>query len=362
MSPGGIDADALLSAHVDALSSTTYTFRTVRGGNASSVTRYERSLVSPTAQLRVRRQVADGTELDNTTQFVNATAAYRRSSSETRRYTINERPEPPEPRTGRYALESFLDAANFSFAGTRVRDGTPVVVFRVTSPDAFRSLPENRTLVGIDATLAVDADGIVRHFAYNATVERPGGVETVSYSHRVSDVGTTTVTPPSWLRKPQFVDRTVNRTLTDDATGATLTVAGDPRTVESVEFSRSDWGLTRSEPVLNASVSPFVAADSDPGNLSVAVTLPYDEAAVPGGDEAGLVLFVYDERVQTLVPMHSTVDAANDTVTATGIAANVSFTIGTGDDAETYTPTLDDFAERRVLVVMHAETWYATFR
>jgi hypothetical protein len=92
------------------------------------------------------------------------------------------------------------------------------------------------------------------------------------------------------------------------------------------------------------------------------VTVPYDEAAVPGGDEAGLVLFVYDDRVQTLVPMNSTVDAANDTVTATGIAADVTVTIGAGDDAETYTPTLDDFAGRRVFVVMHAETWDATFR
>jgi hypothetical protein len=242
VTPGGIDADALLSAHVEALSSTTYTFRTVRGGNASSVTRYERALVSPTAQLRVRRQVANGTEVGNTTQFVNATAAYRRVSDETRRYIINERPEPPEPRTGRYALESFLDAANVSVAGTRVRDGTPVVVFRVTSPDAFRSLPEERTLVGIDATLAVDADGVVRNFSYTATIERPGGVDRLTYRHRVTDVGTTTVTRPSWLRKPQFVDRTV----------------------ESVEFYRSDWESIRSKPVLNASVSPFVAADTTP--------------------------------------------------------------------------------------------------
>jgi hypothetical protein len=112
----------------------------------------------------------------------------------------------------------------------------------VTSPDAFRALPEERTLVGIDATLAVDADGVVRNFSYTATIERPGGVDRLTYRHRVTDVGTTTVTRPSWLRKPQFVDRTV----------------------ESVEFYRSDWESIRSKPVLNASVSPFVAADTTP--------------------------------------------------------------------------------------------------
>jgi hypothetical protein len=82
---------------------------------------------------------------------------------------------------------------------------------------------------------------------------------------------------------------------------------------------------------------------------------------VPDGDEAGLSLFVYDERVQTFVQMNSTVDAVNDTVTATAVADNVTFTIGSGADAETYRPELATLSGERVFVVMHAETWYDAF-
>jgi hypothetical protein len=364
VSPAGIDSEALLSAHEDGLSTTTYTLSTFRGGNASSVTSYERTLVSPTAHLLFERQTVDGTVVDNSTAFINATAAYRRLSSDTRRYEINARTEPLDPRTGRYEIESFVAAANFSFASTGVRDGTPVVVYRVTGPDQFRSLESDRTLVDLNATLAVDAEGIVRYFAYNATVETPTVAETVTYRQRVSGVGTTSVSPPSWLQQPQYPDQTVNRTLTQEPTGATLTVAGDPELVESTVLVSSDAFFLDADPVQRASVSPFLEADSDigPGNFSsLSFRMPYNESAVPDGDEAGLSLFVYDERVQTFVQMNSTVDAVNDTVTATAVADNVTFTIGSGANAETYRPELATLSGERVFVVMHAETWYDAF-
>lgn len=360
VSERGVDAGQLTDAHEQALEETNYTYTLAETPGGTFDRRWTRVRVGETRKLERERASRDGRLVVNRTVFRNESRGFRRlPDRDYQRWTAFDPLGRLDRPTGDTLVWNAFSLANYSLAGNRTVEGTPVAVLRASGPANASGDLADANVTSLDSTLLVDADGVVRRLTFNVTQVGVGGPVTSSTVLDIAAVGDTTVSRPAWLAKPATIDERTE-TVRNETLGASLTVTGDPRTVDSVRLFRSDFFLLDSETIEDARVSPLVEADSDRGNLTdVEATLSYNESDIPGGNESTIALFAYDDEAQTLLPLNTSVDPANDTVTGSEFAATV--TTGSGTDAETYEPELNSLVERRVFVVMHVETWTDAF-
>jgi uncharacterized protein YceK len=103
---------------------------------------------------------------------------------------------------------NFSGSVRFGEAKRVTRDGETFVRYESTkllNPEPFlpSSAPlQNGTVSEFNATILVDEEGIIRSFTYSATYTTSRGREvTVNSMVRVSDIGSTTVEKPEWLKE-----------------------------------------------------------------------------------------------------------------------------------------------------------------
>ncbi|WP_158057963.1 hypothetical protein [Halorussus halophilus] len=104
---------------------------------------------------------------------------------------------------------------------------------------------------------------------------------------------------------------------TDNETGVTVNVTGEGNVAATVSVNNSSKAILETDSVRNVSASNVYEFEAKANFTNANITLPYNESKVGNTNESGLGAYRYNETLQTFVPVNSTVDAANDTVTAT---------------------------------------------
>jgi hypothetical protein len=191
---GGVrDSAALATAHLDAVRGRSYTWRSQRLFGA---TQNDRTLRVAAPRRYSYRQTSPGAEA-NTTEFADGEVVYTRYY----RFVERLRRAPAPNATDQYgpmaagAIERYLAVESATVAETLV-DGDRYYRVRA-STDRYRPID---AAVNYSVTALIAPDGFVR--SLHATYEIDGENRTVAVEHRFryTDIGTTTVTEPQWLR------------------------------------------------------------------------------------------------------------------------------------------------------------------
>lgn len=106
-------------------------------------------------------------------------------------------------RTGSDTVALALASYKVAFAGTVVRNGT--TLYLLTADEARQSAPELRN---VSLRMLVTPDGIVRAFRARHVTTVEGEPVTVTRRFRITDLGTATVTRPSWVNRTRTTTET----------------------------------------------------------------------------------------------------------------------------------------------------------
>jgi hypothetical protein len=221
--------ESVVETHSEALANTSFTLTIERSENESSPTKAQnvttidertRFLVDPSGpQYLVHTNVTGQTALlVNGSIYANDTATYRLSRGDDG--TTVSRLDTTMPvfddsrdqylwaywfgqDTGR--VERGVLNATFQREGIETFDGVPVMRYEASGVEAlsgtyFTSGNTSDRFEGFSATLLLDEDGVVRHFAYEfqfAPVD--SGPQRIAASYTVTDVGSTDVERPAWV-------------------------------------------------------------------------------------------------------------------------------------------------------------------
>ncbi|WP_424016880.1 hypothetical protein ACOZ4N_13455 [Halorientalis pallida] len=351
-----VEASALLRAHETALANESYVFRSGFGlpsgarERASTVVRADEGLFEIE---RFQYHPLRG----------EATALYARDGREYVRFedgpvtkTVAQPNRTAVP-TGRQAL---VGVESLTVTDTIQRDGERryVLTAGLDYESADRALPYRRAVV--------DERGLIHNYTSGEYVppesERPTEGLLVSRWFDLSNVGATTVAEPDWLTDLRTTDSDgPETTVVDHADLDTRFRVTGTDVDASVERLRND-AVLGSDHVDESRASPLIDLDIAGQVTNATVRVGYDPAALPeGASEQGLAVFVYNESLQTYLPLNTSLDAeANAAVASRG--PPVRYSSGGGPE-QTLRPTLSDpTADRLVVAVMHAETWYSAFR
>lgn len=236
--------------------------------------------------------------------------------------------------------ESLLVGADFvnetlssaAFAPAERQNGSDPVL-RATADNLPSDERENVT--AYNATVRIDSDGVVRSIEINSTTIESGKQVKRRHEVRVTDIGTTDVPEPSWfdearstlpepIEPPEVPGEEVldsgedyeSGSVVSHELGAAASVIGSPDLIETASIS--EWSHAFAQDPLPYAVSTPVEIRADAPAKAATIKLRYNESAIPGRDESGLAIYRFNHTIQTFVPLESSVDPANDTVTAEG--------------------------------------------
>lgn len=181
----------------------------------------------------------------------------------------------------------------------------------------------------------------------------PTGTPTVSPTPTATPTASPTATPlPAGF---------ATRTVTNESLGTTFELTGEENTLQSVLTADvTGHRITRGGVLECARASPFVATSTNGSVADVRTTMSYDSSMLPpNATESELSVFVFNRTVEFYLELETTVDAENDTVTATSVLPGQSFSRESSNGSvETITPKLDGTRLDNAFVVMHYPTFW----
>lgn len=142
-----------------------------------------------------------------TYRYTNDNTTYRKqvvgNDEETASYATSESADvAPVNATPRVA-PGLIDGLEWRQAGTEARDGVNVTRYEATGVANLTAVvgpnATAESVTDVNATMFVDADGIVRQYELTYTVEGDGRTMTVTYSFSTTAVGLTMVEEPDWI-------------------------------------------------------------------------------------------------------------------------------------------------------------------
>jgi len=348
VSASGVDADALVSAHLEALANRSYTMTVERSGDGADLsvtTRAEAGHVPALVDVDGGRATQE--------VYVSSEGGYelRQAAGEqiVRRTQENASTVP----TGERYIRQVLADGNVSYTGTVERNGQTYHRLRAGLPDLDRQIEDGRA-TWFEVQVLVDDSGLVHSISYRLTVEQNGTESDLRIEMDLSDIGTTAVAEPAWLGSVGDDQNTTTRVLSSSSLGTSVTVSGDVENVTAVTVSNATSAFYESSVVEPARTTPIVAMQTNRSITFESVSMEYDLGAVPDAEANGLFVFVYHPSYGSLLPMETSFDPTNETVRATQIDRNV--TLNTTDGGQ-ITPTLDGLRGNFVFVTMDAQTY-----
>jgi len=154
-------------------------------------------------------------------------------------------------------------------------------------------------------------------------------------------------------------------TVASDPFGISLTLTGNQSAIGTPRFTDASGLRVTDGTILDcASASPFVRVRTNGTVADATVAMSYNASALPeDANESELSVFAYNDTVQFYLEMVSSVDASNDTVTATRVNSTINeFTRETENGTEILRPTVDGTTLDNVFVVMHWPTFWEGYR
>lgn len=110
-------------------------------------------------------------------------------------------------------------------------------------------------------------------------------------------------------------NETFTTTARNTSVGVSVDLTGTGDVARGVTVEKANRPSLHTSGVQNASVSPLISLESDRSFDTASVTIAYNETAA--GNESNLSVFRFNESLGTFERLDSTVNAANNTVTAT---------------------------------------------
>jgi len=348
VSASGVDADALVTAHEDALADRSYTLEVDQQTTGGELTI---DAMAGSQRIPAIIQLSTGSADRETYITANGSYEVRRGGGEqiTQRVDADASAVP----TGGPYVRDVLDDAQFSYDGTVERDGRTLHRLSAGKADLQREF-ENATVVSYDAELLVSEAGLVYNTTYQLTLEEDGTEETFSARIQLTDVDSTTVSEPSWLGQLSDDPDTTTRQIVNASLGTSITVSGDLDNVTTATVSNASELFYESPVVEPSRASPIVTMQTNRSISFESIEMEYNLSAVPDAEPEGLFVFAYYPAYGSLLPMETSFDPANETVQATRIDPGI--TLNT-TDGEQFTPTLDGLSGNFVFVTMHAQTY-----
>jgi hypothetical protein len=229
---------------------------------------------------------------------------------------------------------AYLDAFEFEGPTPVERNGRQLFRYRapnrsafVGESDAFGSA--NVTVAAASVTLYLTNEGLVAAANTSFVLVRDDTRIEQSGSIRYTSVGSTNVSRPAWYDEAvenlgPFAGETVTVERNASELDASLSVTGLAENVAErfgarteLRYSENAYILEESDPITAARASCIPYAGLPDAFENASLTLGYDSAYVPDGDERNLTLFRYNRSLQTVVPVEgATVDSGADTVSA----------------------------------------------
>lgn len=195
---GIVDQATVVSNHNAQLSNQSYALTAIQRVGEGEQTVTIRS--NPDEKRAYATAVGVG-QLSGTELYITESAAYvMRGSGENVQYAVQD-PQvnfsaQHRRQMGMGYVVGVLDAGEFETVGQTTVDGTPVWEFEMTEYGGSQVLPANAT--DTTATVKIDGDGIVRVANVSVTTSGSQGT-TIEIEYRVDEVGSVTVSEPSWL-------------------------------------------------------------------------------------------------------------------------------------------------------------------
>lgn len=222
----GLDVEAVLSAHVEALSTRSYTVewrrQTVNG--SGPVAREFRRRVAVADDETYLRRAEGGREGVVTTTYVSADGAYERVAGDGNPNVAPVTVRGTDPATRQFARLVAFEMGAFFGAGYEAldvveRDGRAYArLFTTRAPPQLGEIYDAYALRNFTATAWVAPEGYVQAVQYEFDLVGSEDSLTVRWRYAYTDVGATSVDRPPW------VDEAANGTEPGDGTG-TATVS-----------------------------------------------------------------------------------------------------------------------------------------
>ncbi|WP_158853296.1 VWA domain-containing protein [Halorhabdus sp. CUG00001] len=111
-------------------------------------------------------------------------------------------------------------------------------------------------------------------------------------------------------------NETYTTTARNESVGVEVELTGQGNVAGGVTIAEQTERFAGGARVANMSVSEIVEIESTQDFESANVTIEYDDLLPAASNESDLVVVTYDREKQLYVPLNSTIDAANNTVTA----------------------------------------------
>ncbi|WP_154553138.1 VWA domain-containing protein [Halorhabdus sp. CBA1104] len=111
-------------------------------------------------------------------------------------------------------------------------------------------------------------------------------------------------------------NETYTTTARNESVGAEVELTGQGNVAGGVTVAEQTERFAQGDRVANMSVSEIVEIESAADFESANVTIEYDDSLPAASNESDLMVVTYDREKQLYVPLNSTIDAANNTVTA----------------------------------------------
>lgn len=145
--------------------------------------------------------------------------------------------------TGKYTVETHVKAGAYRPTGTVERDGTPYLRIEAdefAEPSAILNVSGPEDVSAYRGRMLVREDGLVVEF--QSTIEYAGNRNTRRTVIGISDVGSTSVSAPSWTDKAASREPTFEATMADDRSYIALEHVGGDGIRAPVEISGYEGG------------------------------------------------------------------------------------------------------------------------
>lgn len=103
----------------------------------------------------------------------------------------------------------------------------------------------------------------------------------------------------------------------NETKGVSVAITGQGDVASGVTIADGDTEIYRNDAVQNASVSPVLELTSERDFEQAELTIEYNESLISSGNEGDLAVFTYNRTLHMWIPLDSTINPQNNTVTAT---------------------------------------------
>lgn len=132
-----------------------------------------------------------------------------------------------------------------------------------------------------------------------------------------TDLGTDPLDPDSDADGVLDGNETYTTVARNDSVGVSITLTGEGNVADGVSVHNDTRQIFQTAYLQNLTAAQVVQIESERSFEQANLTFAYDPKTVPNGNESDLAVFRYNESLTMFIPLNTSIDEANDTVSTT---------------------------------------------